>query len=279
MSYRPGSSEKWRRCLLSDGFAAGLLSLVPLSAVCSILIGLSLFFHFSGVSFDRWYLGTESSVFSRPVYCHNALSRFVVISPCLGNCLFSFLDVLYLCFCGDPNPPWLYWQTEPQLFWDGMQGQCICSLPCRHMRPCDKVLGELGGCLVFLLMLLPSWKPEISPEEVTSPPLWGSLSVVDTPADAPAATTHLWVVTWGKIINISLPRAKQCTQSYAIRGGVQRIKSFFPPWLGLLGINQFFPSNPQFLCYVTDVSFKCFVISSSFFFNLVNLLHIYMIST
>ena len=65
------------------------------------------------------------------------------------------------------------------------------SLPQRHTRPCDNVLGELGGHLVFLLMLLPPWKPEISPEEVTSPPLRGSWSVVDTPADAPSATTHL----------------------------------------------------------------------------------------
>ena len=67
-------------------------------------IGLSLFSPFSGVNFDCSHLGTESSIFSRPVYRHNAFSRFV-ISPCaLVIGLFSFLDVVYLCFCGDPNP-------------------------------------------------------------------------------------------------------------------------------------------------------------------------------
>lgn len=105
MSYRPGSSEKWRRCLLSDGFAAGLLSLVPPSALCSILIGLSFFSHFSGVSFDRSYLGTESSVFSRPVYCHNALSRFVVISRALVIVSFPFLMWCTCAFVGIQTHP------------------------------------------------------------------------------------------------------------------------------------------------------------------------------
>lgn len=147
------------------------------------------------------------------------------------------------------NSFWFSWLTEPCVRDSSVPTGTYCS----HVWPGDTVLGEFGGRFPFFLdasflFSLPGtqkWAQRKSDRISTvRPSEWQEPGRGCPCGSAPASTVPLWIVVWGKIINVSPAMAKplyaHLTQSEADPSSY----NLFLPWLGLLGIYQldfFFP--------------------------------------